>query len=70
MATSKQVQDGGAVACSTKQTQLGEGIRWDARRGEMLAVGRPGGARRTAATSKTTVRWSAPMSTSCRGPSG
>ena len=38
MATSKQVQDGGAVACSTKQTQLGEGVRWDARRGEMLGV--------------------------------
>ena len=31
-------QDGGAVACSTKQTQLGEGVRWDARRGEMLGV--------------------------------
>ena len=38
MATSKQVQDGGAVACSSKQTQLGEGVRWDARRGEMLGV--------------------------------
>ena len=32
------VQDGGAVACSTKQAQLSEGIRWDARRDEMLAV--------------------------------
>ena len=29
---------GGAVLCSTEQTQLGEGIRWDARRDEMLAV--------------------------------
>ena len=38
MATSEQAQDGGAVACSTKQNQLGEGIRWDARRGEILAV--------------------------------
>ena len=27
-----------AVVCSTGQTQLGEGIRWDARRDEMLAV--------------------------------
>jgi sugar lactone lactonase YvrE len=27
-----------AVVCSTEQTQLGEGIRWDARREEMLAV--------------------------------
>ena len=25
-------------ACSTEQTQLGEGIRWDARRDELLAV--------------------------------
>ena len=25
-------------ACSSKQTQLGEGVRWDARRGEMLGV--------------------------------
>ena len=31
-------QEAGAVACSTKQTQLGEGVRWDARRGEMLGV--------------------------------
>jgi sugar lactone lactonase YvrE len=37
MATSEHVQ-GGAVLCSTEQTQLGEGIRWDARRDEMLAV--------------------------------
>ena len=28
----------GAVCCSTEQTHLGEGIRWDARRDEMLAV--------------------------------
>jgi sugar lactone lactonase YvrE len=28
----------GAVACTVDQTQLGEGIRWDARRDEMLAV--------------------------------
>ena len=27
-----------AVVCSTEQTQLGEGIRWDARRDELLAV--------------------------------
>ena len=31
-------RDGQAVACTTEQTQLGEGIRWDARRGELLAV--------------------------------
>jgi sugar lactone lactonase YvrE len=28
----------GAVACTTEQTYLGEGIRWDARRDEVLAV--------------------------------
>ena len=28
----------GAVACSSKQTQLGEGVRLDAHRGEMLGV--------------------------------
>ena len=31
-------QDGAAVACTTKQTLLGEGVRWDARRGELLRV--------------------------------
>ena len=31
-------RDGQAVACNTEQTQLGEGIRWDGRRGELLAV--------------------------------
>ena len=31
-------RDGQAVACTTEQTQLGEGIRWDGRRGELLAV--------------------------------
>jgi sugar lactone lactonase YvrE len=29
---------GGAVACTTEQTQLGEGVRWDARRSELLRV--------------------------------
>jgi sugar lactone lactonase YvrE len=29
---------GDAVLCSAEQTELGEGIRWDARRDEMLAV--------------------------------
>ena len=38
MATSEHEQETGAVACSSKQTQLGEGVRWDARRGEMLGV--------------------------------
>ena len=28
----------GAVACTTEQTVLGEGVRWDARRGELLRV--------------------------------
>ena len=31
-------RDGQAVACYAEQTQLGEGIRWDGRRGELLAV--------------------------------
>ena len=29
---------GAAVACTSEQTQLGEGVRWDARRGELLRV--------------------------------
>jgi sugar lactone lactonase YvrE len=29
---------GGAVPCTTEQTVLGEGVRWDARRGELLRV--------------------------------
>ena len=29
---------GGAVACTISQAVLGEGLRWDARRGEILAV--------------------------------
>jgi sugar lactone lactonase YvrE len=29
---------GAAVLCSTEQAQLGEGVRWDARRDELLAV--------------------------------
>lgn len=29
---------GDAVACTTEQTVLGEGARWDARRGELLGV--------------------------------
>ena len=31
-------QDGAAVACTAEQTLLGEGVRWDARRGELLRV--------------------------------
>ena len=27
-----------AVACTSEQTVLGEGVRWDARRGELLRV--------------------------------
>ena len=29
---------GDPVACTTEQNQLGEGARWDARRGELLRV--------------------------------
>ena len=29
---------GGAVACTTEQTRLGEGVRWDGRRSELLRV--------------------------------
>jgi sugar lactone lactonase YvrE len=32
------VRRGGAVACTTEQTVLGEGARWDARRDELLRV--------------------------------
>jgi sugar lactone lactonase YvrE len=32
------VAPGAAVACTTEQTLLGEGARWDARRGELLRV--------------------------------
>ena len=38
METTEHDQDRPAVVCSTEQTHLGEGIRWDARREEMLAV--------------------------------
>ncbi|HVP03625.1 MAG TPA: SMP-30/gluconolactonase/LRE family protein [Solirubrobacteraceae bacterium] len=31
-------RDGAAVACTAEQTVLGEGVRWDARRGELLRV--------------------------------
>ena len=33
-----QGASGGAVACTTEQTVLGEGARWDARRDELLRV--------------------------------
>jgi sugar lactone lactonase YvrE len=33
-----EAHGGGAVACTTEQTLLGEGARWDARRGELLRV--------------------------------
>jgi len=32
------MQYGAAVACTTEQTLLGEGVRWDARRDELLRV--------------------------------
>jgi sugar lactone lactonase YvrE len=31
-------REGRAVACTTEQTRLGEGARWDARRNELLRV--------------------------------
>jgi sugar lactone lactonase YvrE len=31
-------RDGVAIACTAEQTQLGEGVRWDDRRGELLRV--------------------------------
>ena len=36
--TAKRDADGDAVACTAEQTVLGEGVRWDARRGELLRV--------------------------------
>jgi sugar lactone lactonase YvrE len=36
--TREPKQDGAAVACTAEQTLLGEGVRWDARRGELLRV--------------------------------
>jgi sugar lactone lactonase YvrE len=36
--TAKRGGDGAAVACTAEQTVLGEGVRWDARRGELLRV--------------------------------
>ena len=36
--TTESTRDGTAVACTAEQTQLGEGVRWDARRGELLRL--------------------------------
>jgi sugar lactone lactonase YvrE len=36
--TAKHGGDGGAVACTAEQTVLGEGVPWDARRGELFRV--------------------------------
>lgn len=38
MGTTEPEQQGAAVACTTEQTMLGEGARWDARRDELLRV--------------------------------
>jgi sugar lactone lactonase YvrE len=38
MGTDQREGDGGAVACTTEQTILGEGARWDDRRDELLRV--------------------------------
>jgi len=36
--TGESARAGTAVACTDEQTRLGEGVRWDARRGELLRV--------------------------------
>ena len=36
--TKAATYDSPAIACTTEQTQLGEGVRWDSRRGELLRV--------------------------------
>ena len=36
--TVKQGADGAAMACTAEQTVLGEGVRWDGRRDELLRV--------------------------------
>jgi sugar lactone lactonase YvrE len=36
--TANEGATGAAVSCTTEQTVLGEGVRWDARRGELLRV--------------------------------
>ena len=36
--TGASQRNGQAVACTAEQTELGEGVRWDARRGELLRV--------------------------------
>jgi len=38
MSATEREPGGDAVVCSTEQAQLGEGIRWDGRRNELLAV--------------------------------
>jgi sugar lactone lactonase YvrE len=38
MSATRSETDGDAVVCSAEQAQLGEGIRWDDRRSELLAV--------------------------------
>jgi sugar lactone lactonase YvrE len=38
MVAGEPVRDGAAVACTAEQTQLGEGVRWDGRRSELLRV--------------------------------
>ncbi len=38
MVAGEPARDGAAVACTAEQTQLGEGVRWDGRRSELLRV--------------------------------
>jgi sugar lactone lactonase YvrE len=38
MVAGEPVRGGTAVACTAEQTQLGEGVRWDGRRSELLRV--------------------------------
>ena len=70
MATREHEQDGGAVACSTKQTQLGEGVRWDARRGEMLGVDILAGRVARGPDRRRRFAGATSVNTSCLGPSG
>ena len=53
-----EAHGGGAVACTTEQTLLGEGARWDARRGELLRVDILAGRIYRDRIDESTARWS------------
>ena len=56
-----------AVACTTEQTQLGEGTRWDARRDELLRVDILAGRVYRDRVTPRRPRWSRSGRTTCRG---